>query len=68
MGEGRALHRMLRANVYHGGAPTDRQLAALARCLAAQDRALATQDGAALCAGTIVWVESEIPPGTYSAT
>jgi len=66
--EGRALYRMLRANVYHGGAPTDRQLAVLARCLAAQDRALTMQDGAALCGGTIVWVEPEIPPGTCGAT
>ena len=62
--DGRSLQPMLRANVYHGTVPTDRQLAALARCLAEQDRALAGQEGAALCAGTIVWVEPESAPGT----
>jgi cytochrome b pre-mRNA-processing protein 3 len=60
---GGSLAPMLRANVYHGAAPTERQLAALARCLAEQDRALAAQPGAALCAGTIVWRDPEIPPG-----
>jgi cytochrome b pre-mRNA-processing protein 3 len=60
--DGRALHSMLRANVYHGAVPTDRQLAALARCLAEQDRALAGQEGAALCAGTIAWVEPQAFP------
>jgi cytochrome b pre-mRNA-processing protein 3 len=60
--EGRSLHPMLRANVYHGAVPTDRQLAALARCLAEQDRALARQEGAALCAGTIAWVEPLASP------
>jgi cytochrome b pre-mRNA-processing protein 3 len=59
---GSALHPMLRANVYHGAVPTDRQLAALARCLAEQDRALAGQEGAALCAGTIAWVEPRAFP------
>jgi cytochrome b pre-mRNA-processing protein 3 len=59
---GSALHPMLRANVYHGAVPTDRQLAALARCLAEQDRALARQEGAALCAGTIAWVEPRAFP------
>jgi cytochrome b pre-mRNA-processing protein 3 len=54
-----SLHPMLRANVYQGGAPTDRQLAMLARALAEQDRALARQEGAALLAGTIVWIEPE---------
>jgi hypothetical protein len=53
---------MLRANVYAGAAPSDRQVAALARALAAQDRTLARQQGAALCGGTIVWVEPDIPP------
>jgi cytochrome b pre-mRNA-processing protein 3 len=62
--DGRSLHPMLRANVYHGTVPTDRQLAALARCLAEQDRALAGQDGAALCAGAIVWVEPQTSPGS----
>jgi cytochrome b pre-mRNA-processing protein 3 len=62
-GNGRSLAPMLRANVYHGVAPTERQLAALARCLADQDRALATQSGAALRAGMIVWIEPEIPAG-----
>lgn len=60
--EGRPLHPMLRANVYHGAAPSERQLAALARALADQDRALARQEGATLCGGTIVWVEPDIPP------
>jgi cytochrome b pre-mRNA-processing protein 3 len=60
--DGRALHPMLRANVYHGAVATDRQLAALARCLAEQDRALAGQEGAALCAGTIAWVEPRAFP------
>jgi cytochrome b pre-mRNA-processing protein 3 len=60
---GRSLHPMLRANVYHGAAPSDCQLAALARALAEQDRALAGQEGAALCAGTIVWVELPALPG-----
>jgi cytochrome b pre-mRNA-processing protein 3 len=60
--EGRPLHAMLRANVYAGAAPSDRQVAAVARALAAQDRALARQQGAALCGGTIVWVEPDIPP------
>jgi cytochrome b pre-mRNA-processing protein 3 len=59
--EARSLHRMLRANVYQGAAPSDRQLAALARALAEQDRALARQQGAALRGGTIVWVEPDIP-------
>jgi len=58
--EGRSLCPMLRANVYHGTAPSDRQVAALARALAEQDRALARQEGAALCGGTIVWVEPDI--------
>jgi cytochrome b pre-mRNA-processing protein 3 len=62
--EGRSLQPMLRANVYHGAAPTDHQLAALAWALAEQDRALARQEGAALCGGTIVWIE----PETSSAT
>jgi cytochrome b pre-mRNA-processing protein 3 len=62
--DGCSLHPMLRANVYHGTVPTDRQLAALARCLAEQDRALAGQEGAALCAGTIVWVEPQTSPGS----
>jgi cytochrome b pre-mRNA-processing protein 3 len=57
--DGRSLQPMLRANVYHGALPTDRQVAALAGCLAEQDRALAAQEGAAICAGTIVWVEPE---------
>ncbi|HEX5079770.1 MAG TPA: ubiquinol-cytochrome C chaperone family protein [Geminicoccaceae bacterium] len=60
----RKLHRMLRSNVYHDGTPSDRQLAFLARCLVEQDRALAAQDGAAVCGGTIVWVEPQFPPGT----
>jgi cytochrome b pre-mRNA-processing protein 3 len=60
--DGSALHPMLRANVYHGAVPTNRQLAALARCLAEQDRALAGQEGAALCAGTIAWVEPRTFP------
>jgi cytochrome b pre-mRNA-processing protein 3 len=60
--DGRALQPMLRANVYHGAAPTERQLAALARALAEQDRALARQEGAALCGGAIVWVEPDIAP------
>jgi len=58
--EGRSLCPMLRANVYHATAPSDRQVAALARALAEQDRALARQEGAALCGGTIVWVEPDI--------
>jgi cytochrome b pre-mRNA-processing protein 3 len=62
--EGRSLQPMLRANVYHGAAPTDRQVAALARCLVEQDHALARQEGAALCGGAIVWVEPEIPDET----
>ena len=62
--DGRSLHPMLCANVYHGTVPTDRQLAALARCLAEQDRALAGQEGAALCAGTIVWVDPQACPGS----
>jgi cytochrome b pre-mRNA-processing protein 3 len=60
--DGHSLHPMLRANVYLGAAPTERQLAGLARALADQDRALARQQGAALCGGTIVWVEPNIPP------
>lgn len=55
--QGRSLHPMLRANVYLGAAPSDRQLAALARALTEQDRALARHDGAALCGGTIAWIE-----------
>jgi cytochrome b pre-mRNA-processing protein 3 len=62
-GNGGSLAPMLRANVYHGAAPAERQVAALARCLVDQDRALASQAGAALCAGTIVWRDPEIPPG-----
>jgi len=62
--DGRSLQPMLRANVYHGAAPSDRQLAALARALAEQDRALARQQGAALCSGTIVWVETGITSET----
>jgi cytochrome b pre-mRNA-processing protein 3 len=58
--DGRSLHAMLRANIYYGAAPTERQLAALARALAEQDRALARQQGAALCGGTIVWVEPDL--------
>jgi cytochrome b pre-mRNA-processing protein 3 len=61
---GRSLHAMLRANVYHGAAPSDRQLAALARALVEQDHTLARQEGAALCGGTIVWVETCIPSET----
>jgi cytochrome b pre-mRNA-processing protein 3 len=61
-GQGRSLHPMLRANVYHGAAPSGRQLAALARALAAQDHALARQEGALLCGGTIVWLEPEVLP------
>jgi cytochrome b pre-mRNA-processing protein 3 len=60
--EGPPLHAMLRANVYAGAAPSDGQVAALARALAAQDRALAGQQRAALCGGTIVWVEPDILP------
>src|SRR5918996_4335575 len=52
--DGRSLYPMLRANVYDGAAPTERQVAALARALVEQDRALARQEGAALRAGTIV--------------
>ena len=61
---GRSLHPMLRANVYHDAAPTERQVAALACALAEQDRALARQQGAALCGGTIVWVEPDMPSET----
>jgi cytochrome b pre-mRNA-processing protein 3 len=61
--DGRLLQPMLRANVYHGAAPSDRQLALLARALAEQDRALARQQGAALCGGTIVWVDHDTPSG-----
>jgi cytochrome b pre-mRNA-processing protein 3 len=60
--EGASLHGMLRANVYHGLAPSDRQLDALASALAAQDRALARQEGAALCHGIIVWLEPHAAP------
>jgi cytochrome b pre-mRNA-processing protein 3 len=61
LAKGQSLQPMLRANVYHGAAPTDRQVAALARCLVGQDHALARQEGAALCGGAIVWVEPVIP-------
>jgi cytochrome b pre-mRNA-processing protein 3 len=61
---GPPLHAMLRANVYDGAAPSERQVAALARCLVDQDRALTRQAGAALCTGTIVWSEPEIAPGS----
>jgi cytochrome b pre-mRNA-processing protein 3 len=61
---GEALRSMLRANVYYGAAPTDRQIATLARVLAEQDRALGRQQGAALCGGKIVWVEPDIPSET----
>jgi cytochrome b pre-mRNA-processing protein 3 len=58
-GEPRAgtLEPMLRANVYHGAAPTDAQVAALAHRLTEQDRALAGQRREALCGGTVVWIE-----------
>jgi cytochrome b pre-mRNA-processing protein 3 len=62
--QGESLQPMLRANVYHGAAPSDRQLAVLARALADQDRALARQAGAALCGGTIAWVEPEMSSGS----
>ena len=62
--DGRSLLPMLRANVYHDAAPTERQLTALACALAEQDRALARQQGAALCGGTIVWVEPDMPSET----
>lgn len=61
---GESLQPMLRANVYHGAAPSDRQLAALARVLAEQDRALARHAGAALCGGAIAWVEPEMSSGS----
>jgi len=54
---GGPLDPMLRANVYHGVAPTEAQVAALARWLTLQDRALAGQKRAALCSGTVVWLE-----------
>jgi cytochrome b pre-mRNA-processing protein 3 len=57
--DGRSLQPMLLANVYHGAAPSEHQLGALARALAEQDRALARQDGAALSAGMIVWIDPE---------
>jgi cytochrome b pre-mRNA-processing protein 3 len=57
--DGGPLQPMLRANVYQGGAPTERQLAALACALAEQDRALARQESAALLGGMIVWIEPE---------
>jgi cytochrome b pre-mRNA-processing protein 3 len=60
---GAALAPMLRANVYHGAAPMEGQVAALAHYLADQDRALAAQPGASLCAGMIVWIEPEITAG-----
>jgi cytochrome b pre-mRNA-processing protein 3 len=59
--ERRALHAMLRANVYHDAAPSDRQIAALAGALAAQDRELARQDGGELCSGVIAWIEPQAP-------
>ncbi|MGH6916745.1 MAG: ubiquinol-cytochrome C chaperone family protein, partial [Geminicoccaceae bacterium] len=62
--QGAPLRPMLRANVYHGAAPSDRQVAALARALAEQDRALARHAGAALCGGTIAWVEPEVTSGS----
>jgi len=52
-----SLAPMLRANVYHGAAPDDAQVAELARRLTEQDRALAGQERAALCSGTVVWIE-----------
>ncbi len=56
-----SLTPMLRANVYHDAAPTDRQLAALARWVIEQDHELAKQEGAALLAGIVVWVEPAAP-------
>ena len=58
-GDAAMLDPMLRANVYLGAAPSDRQVAALACALAEQDRALARHDGAALCGGTIAWIDPE---------
>jgi cytochrome b pre-mRNA-processing protein 3 len=56
-----SLTRMLRANTYHDAAPTDRQLAALARWVIEQDHELAEQEGTALLAGIVVWVEPVAP-------
>jgi cytochrome b pre-mRNA-processing protein 3 len=60
-----ALQPMLRANVYWGGASSsDAQLAGLVDYLIAQDRALIDQDIAALCEGTIAWVDPMLPVET----
>jgi len=53
----RTLESMLRINVYHDAEPDDAAVTALAHHLAEQDRALADQGGAALCGGTVVWLD-----------
>jgi cytochrome b pre-mRNA-processing protein 3 len=60
-----ALQPMLRTNVYCGGAPPrDAQVTGLVDYLIAQDRALIDQGVAALCEGTIAWVDPILPVET----
>ena len=60
-----ALQAMLRSNIYCGGTPpSDAQLTRLGDYLIEQDRALIDQDVAALCGGTIAWVDPSLPTET----